>query len=104
MLFNASYRPDLMGCEQVWKKAKHQYKQLIANMKVNRLPIDNYEVVKASLAAVSNDDAKKIAARGWKSLTTQRQELIISTASSPVKLKSRRKRSDLSWESLRHRF
>ena len=54
MFWNLKYCPKYNGIEVMWKLIKHRYKQIIRNYRVNKIPIQNMEIVKNMIDAFDN--------------------------------------------------
>jgi hypothetical protein len=64
--YNMRYRPDMMGCEGLWRIAKRKYKAEVAKRLISKkIAINNMQLVRACVGGVSDEECKQEAARGW---------------------------------------
>jgi transposase len=61
LLYNAPYRPDLMGVELYWREAKSHYRREVVNRVATWSPIDNISIVREALKQIPRKNAIEFA-------------------------------------------
>ena len=61
LIYNAEYRPDFMGVELIWARAKRHYYIKMQQLLGGGVPIDHLQVVKAILDDIDDGFSRRCA-------------------------------------------